>query len=213
MIKILLLFITLFFSFNLRVDAALCDREYIEELKDLSDQVEISYEYIYDNDSDGDSEIAVNTYMITINLLSEELFVSYNNRNYYFSKNNNGIISFVVDSGDLMLSIHSRRCTDYRLKTVNINLPKFNVYSYKKECKQLKDLDLDVCNPWYQGVLTDEKFSDVINEFLNNSGEKNNISEIELFFKKYYIYIICFIAILIGLIFYIIHIRRRSVLQ
>ena len=86
MIIILLLFITLFFSFNLSVDAALCDKEYIDNLKELAEQVDVNYEYIdYSEEilSGKDGSYSTNRYIINVNLLNDELYVNYNDFQFF----------------------------------------------------------------------------------------------------------------------------------
>lgn len=217
MIKILLLFVTLFFSFNLRVDAALCDKEHITKLKELAEQIEVSYEYIdYSKDILNNSgSYLTNTYNLTINLLSSDLYLIYDNRKYFYDSSNGGMFTFLVNSGNVDFAIHTKNCADYRLRNVRLELPKFNTYFYRKECQDLVEYDIDYCDPWYQGVITDSSFKKVVDEYLNVDNDKNdgywnlNFN----FFKEGYIYIIAGVGIVLIIIVIILIYRKRSVLE
>ena len=173
--KILLLLIISFFAFSSNVSAGICDREHIKQLKELAKQVEVSYEYLdYSDEISGeeDGEFFVNAYLITVNLLSDDLYVIHDGYEYYSNSDSGSTVSFVVNSGHVMLSIYSNTCGGYKLRSENIDLPKFNTYSYRSECKELEEYNLNVCDPWYQGTITDDIFNSKVNKYLNNNTEK-----------------------------------------
>lgn len=217
MIKILLLFITLFFSFNSRVDAALCDKEHITKLKELAGQVEVSYEYLdYSEEilSGGNGSYSTNIYKVSINLIDEDLYLIYNKKNFYHNDNNNGIIEIYANSGYVDFSIHTKTCADYKLRKVDLLLPKFNIYSYKEECKLVEEYNLDVCNPWYQGTITDSSFKKAIDKYLNLSVSEMNFQNFIIeFFKKYYLYIVSGIIFISVFIILFVNYRKKSVLE
>lgn len=217
-VKILLLFVIGFFMFTSDVSAAICDKEHVNQLKELAKQVEISYEYLDYSDemhNSGDGEYIINSYLITINLISDELYVIHENREYYYNQDNGGIVSFSVNSGRVDLSVNSYTCAGYQLRSETINLPKFNTYSYRGECKELEEYDLDVCDPWYQGTITDDRFNKIVQEYLtpDEVAEENVFDKILSFFKDNYLFIIGGVVIvgilIVGIIFY----RKRSVLE
>ena len=230
--KCLILIISLvsYFAFTTNVDASLCDKEHLSQLKELANQVEVSYEYIdysdnvvnddgeiYDNIDiyDNSEEFVVNSYLVSVNLISDELYIvdEYNNK-YYYEQSENGMLKLTVNSGVVEFTIHSWRCADYKLKTVKLDLPKFNVYSYRSECKELEEYEIDVCNPWYQGTITDSSFSKTIDEYLNPIVEDVIIwDKILNCLKNYYLYIIGGIFVVILLVIAIIVHRKRSVLE
>ena len=217
MIKILLLFITLFFSFNLSVDAALCDKEYIDNLKELAEQVDVNYEYIdYSEEilSGSGGSYSTNRYKVLINLISNDLYLNFDDNVYNFSQDNNGIVTFYSNSGPLEFSIHTKICADYRLRKINLTLPKFNVYSYKDECRKLSNYELDVCDPWYQGTITDISFYNSVNKYLNNVDEEYGLlDKIIIFLEKNLFYIICGFVVLILFIILFVNYRKKSVLE
>lgn len=215
--KKLLLFVMCYFTFTSRVSAAICDNNHIKELKELAEQVDVSYEYIDHSDeinSGVDGEYSLNSYSINVNLISDELYIKDGYQNYYYEDSYNGIINFVVNSGHVNLSIHSKKCNNMKLKTISLDLPRFNTYSYKSECKELKEYDLEVCDPWYQGQINDNYFYKIVNKYLNPKVEEdNNWDKIISFIQKYqYIFIGSILLIILGVIGIYIY-RKRSVLE
>lgn len=215
--KILLLLIISFFAFSSNVSAGVCDKEHISQLKELAKRVEINYEYLDYSDAilnNGEGEYIINTYLITVNLISDELYVMYDNIEYYYNQDNGGIVTFAVNSGRVNLSVHSSACAGYKLRSETINLPKFNTYSYRSECKELEKYNLEVCDPWYQGTITDNIFNDIVQEYFNAEGEENGIfAEIMSFFKNNYLIFIGGIVAVLTIIICIRIYRKRSVLE
>ena len=217
--KYLLLIISLvsYFAFTSSVDAALCDREHINQLKELANQVEVNYEYIdYSEEILGGNggAYATNRYKLTINLIAEDLYLVYNNKEYYYNQTDNGIVSFSVNSGYVEFTIHTKTCAGHKLRTINLTLPKFNTYSYRGECQELEEYELDVCDPWYQGTITDSSFNKVIDEYLNPVvKEASKWDEILIFLSNYYLYIIGGIVAVVLLVVAVIIHGKRSVLE
>lgn len=216
--KILLLLIISFFAFSSNVSAGICDSEHIKQLKELAKQVEVSYEYLdYSDEISGeeDGEFFVNTYLITVNLLSDDLYVIHDGYEYYSNSDNGGIVTFVVNSGRFNLSIHSYTCAGYKLRNEIINLPKFNTYSYRSECRELEKYNLDVCDPWYQGTITDDIFNAKVNKYLNNNTEKQLgiFDKIVNFFKGNYLILIGSILVIVVVIVSVRVHKKRSVLE
>lgn len=218
--KYLLVLLVSFFAFSFYVDADLCDREHINQLKELAKQIEVDYEYIDESDS-GKEEYAINIYQISLNLLSNDLYLVHNENNYYYDQFENGNVNFNVNSGKQELVIYSTLCPNIKIKTIKLNLLKFNVFSKYDECAKVADYDLDVCDPWYQGYLDEISFYDVVDKYLIDTSVEDetkidiNFDSIINFIKTYYMYFICG---LIGLTFIIVSIiviinKKRSVLE
>lgn len=212
-IKILFI-IVCYFAYSSNVLADLCDKEHIKELKELANKVDVNYEYIVDEDEDGDGEITINVYSVDVNLLSNELYLSDGKKEYYFNDFENGIVNLYYNASKINFDIHSTRCFDYKLRTISIDLPKYNTYSYKSECKELSEYELDVCDPWYQGTINDNYFDSVVNKYLNIPKEKETIIDILInFYNKYQLIIIGSILLIVLVIIGIVSYRKRSVLE
>lgn len=215
--RVVLLLIISFFAFNSGVSAAICDNEHISQLKELAKQVDVSYEYIDYSDEilNGEgNEYAINVYSVSVNLISDELYVVDDlNNKYYYDQSNGGVINFNVNSGKKEFTVYSRKCADYKLRTVYLELPKFNVYSYKSECNELEEYDLDVCNPWYQGTVNDSIFYKKIAEYLEDDTEIDVLDRVFSFFEDNYLIIGGVVVFLIVVVIGIVIHRKRSVLE
>lgn len=213
--KFLLLFIIGFFIFTSDVSAGMCDSEHISQLKELANQVDISYEYLdHSDESDGEGDFVTNTYLVSVNLISDELYLEYYGKKYYFNQNSDGLVTFVANSGNISLSFHSKSCLGYKLKSETIQLPRFNTYSYRMECETLKEYNLNVCDPWYQGEVTDDIFNSAVEKYLKNDFfEVKPSNKLILFIKEYYLYIVGIIFLVMLLVISIINFKKRSVLE
>jgi len=211
--RLLLLFIISFFTFNVCVDASVCDNEHISQLRELAKQVDVSYEYIdASEDENDDGEFSINQYIVSVNLISDELYLSDGKNDYYYS---NGLVNFITNAGNMKLYIYSTRCADIKLRTISLSLPKFNVYSLRDECKKLEEHDLDVCDPWYQGVISEKTFENIVSKYINDdmSNDSNFVDKIFEFLKSYYLYIIGGLILFCLIIFGVVVHRKRSVLE
>lgn len=211
----LFILIFAFFAFASNVSADVCDNGHIARLKELAKQIDVNYEYIDHSDDikkGTDDIFVVNSYLVSLNLLSDELYVTNDLMEYYYDSTSNGSVEFIVNSGRLDLVIRSSRCAGYKIDTVSINLPKFNTYSYKSECDKLKEYNLDVCNPWYQGSINDKIFYKEVNKYLIE--EKDTLwDKIVNFFSNNYLGVGALMLVILFIILGIIVYRKRSVLE
>jgi len=210
-----ILFISLFI-FTSSVSAELCDNAHIKQLKALAENVDINYEYIdYGDKLSEGGDFILNTYLITVNLISDELFITHDGNDYYYNKNNNGKIELVVRSGNVRIDIKSSRCGNYKLRNINLSLPKFNVYSYRGECQKLSQYDLDVCDRWYQGAINDAYFNKVVSEYLDDDSEKdfNLWNKVVNFLGDNYLIVGVGLVFILLSIVLIVYYRKRSVLE
>lgn len=214
-LEIVFILIFTFFAFASNVSAGVCDDEHISRLKELVKQIDVNYEYIDNSDDikNGDDDIfSLNNYLVSLNLLSDELYVTNDLREYYYDKLNGGLVEFIVNSGRLDLEFRSSRCGGYKVDTFSVKLPKFNDYSYKSECRNLKEYNLAVCDPWYQGSVNDKIFYNEVNKYLIE--EKDTfLDKIVDFFSNNYLGVGAFLLVILFIILGIIVYRKRSVLE
>lgn len=211
---LLVVFLSLFIHIS-RVDADLCDNEHIKQLKELAKQVEVNYEYIDNSDEmDSDSEfgIVTNAFRGSINLISDELYINFDGRDYYYSDTVDGILELGLFSGMYKYEIKSKKCANYLLRKDSIVLPEFNSFSYNSECKELEEYNLDVCDPWYQGKINNNIFYEEVNKYLLKD-EMNFFEKIFDFLGTHYLIVggslMLIILVIIGIIIH----RKRSVLE
>ena len=66
---------------------------------------------------------------------------------------------------------NTKNCKDVYLETKTIDIPKYNIYSEKEECKGIEDFKL--CNMWYEGeIQSDSYFRKEVTKY-KSSLEKN----------------------------------------
>ena len=193
----LIVFIIIFMININMVSAASCDNEDMARLKGLAAGVSYSAEYI--GDQVGASSIQ--DYNVNFIGLTDEIYVSDNHYTFKVLDDNQKI---VVLSGVSKFEIYSKNCNDLRLKTITVDLPKFNVYSLKSECTLDKYKNLDICDPWYGVSLTEEVFYDTINDFDEKVKDNNSFIDdiIELYWDNQYIFwgVIIFISLVLIII-------------
>ena len=116
--KVLLVLVS-FFVFSSSVKAGVCDSEHIKQLNELAKNVDVNYEYLDYSiqeeekeknefiEDDDVSPIIINSYLVSVNLISDELYISNGYNDYYYSVSVNGVVSFYNNAGVLNLSIKS----------------------------------------------------------------------------------------------------------
>ena len=155
-----------FMLFNINiVMAEACDSEDMARLKGLAAGVSYSSEYVGDKPN-ADSYQQYNVNFIG---LTNEIYVGDSHRTFSVTSDSQTI---KLESGINTLEIYSKNCYDLRLKSIKIELPRFNSYSASLECEGLENSDFEMCNPWYQGEVGDD-FYEKVAEYKR----KNNLSE------------------------------------
>lgn len=195
-----------FFPF-INTEAEICDDNHVASLKKLANDVEVSYEYIQDDN-------VVNIYNLTFTGMINDFIVIGDKKQYSYDSFNEGILSIQKRYGTYQFNFYSDACPNILLVTKEVKLPKFNTYSLTSECAKLKDYDLDVCDEWYQPEITDEVFYSMIDKYIDDDNEKIGLwGEIISFIQKYYLYLVGAVALIIVIIIGIIIYRKRSVLE
>lgn len=220
--KVLFIIIMLLIN-NAYVNAAVCDDDNIDKLKERASKVNITYEM--DNDyvnENGEKEKGV--YKIIVTGLEEYTSIRIRDLNInekYTSDNQGNIIIKNVESGIKKVSIYFDIC-DALLITKTLNIPIFNKYSQREECNGITDLD--VCMEDYKYQLNEGTFQKKIKEYKEaKEQEENEIkkeSKISIFFnnfveflKNYYLYIIGIIVLVVSLTIYIVVKKKRYTLE
>ena len=204
--NLFLVIITLLFIFNINcVKAETCDNADIERLKQLANMVDISYEWYY-NDYYNYGSYDVNIYNIT-----DELYIVDEDKNEYrySDVNESGFIYDSANDGTTTYKVYSASCNK-KLRSITVDLPKFNFYAYYDECEGISGDELDVCDEWYSGDLDYNTFISKVEQY-NNSEDNNERKNI---FQKYYLHIIVVgVVILVLVTAFVILRRKRSVLK
>ena len=153
--KINFLIILVVFSFRF-VNAEVCDSNDIARLKELANNVGYNSNYV-GNDVMASS---FQEYDVSFYGLTNELYITDYDDTFEIYSNSN---TRKFQSGVYDLDIYSTNCYT-RLKTITVELPKFNEFSLNLNCALYKDDNLDVCDPWYQGDIDYTVFDSLMEE-------------------------------------------------
>lgn len=192
------LFLIIFlFLFNIHnIKAETCDKQDIERLKQIANNITYTYEYIGD-------KYNYQLYNVTFYNLTDEIYIRQGNFNYFEND-----LTIDTESGNNKFEVYAYNCFEKRVSTININLPKFNEYSQSSECEEIGKDNLDICYEWYQGNLTYDQF---INEIDNYNQKHNNDKDIIKILKDNYLYVIAGgVILLIIIILLIIHRKKKN---
>lgn len=222
-----ILFITTLFLFgNIAVNAGICDDVTINEFKNKADNLKITYEldetYV---DSNGVHQNGI--YKISVTGLEKFISVKFYDLNIEetYSKENQGNITLNgVESGIKKVGIYYTRCADKLLKIVTLNIPIYNKYADREECKGITDLD--VCDETYEYELNESTFQYKLKKYNEKKQEeleeeeKNKESKVSIvfnniveFLKDYYLYIVISIVVIVAVTGYFVLRKRRYTLE
>ena len=195
--------------------------EELKPYKEEANEIVISFQY-NENYVDSSGNKKNGMFNLKISNLTENLKIKIDNEDtfYYYKNTNNGELLFEgVESGIKKIHVYSVRHPSF-LKTITINIPKYNYYSEREECKEIGEENLDVCNKWYKYELNETTFLKKIKDYQKEQEEiKKEIKEISLikqffdniveFLKSYIVYIVVSIIIIAGTVIYI-KIRKKK---
>ena len=212
---IILIIIAVFIGNKYIVYAEECDKDDIARLKELAKIVDVSYEYLGDV-SKGLDDPKLDTYKITLSNFSDEL-VLYDDEDtieYDSTFVKDGVLSFEFtanDKSNFKFYLYSSNCSDYNLRTIDVVLPKYNVYSKSKRCNKNKKYNLDVCKQFYIGTVNDRIFVEAISKY--SSSKKSKFDVVDFILNHLYIVIGVTFLLVVAIVLFIIRWRKRSVLE
>lgn len=207
--------------FTFRINNIYADEleKILEPYKKEAEKVTARYQ-LDENYTDENGNKKNGMFIIEINNLTENLKVKIDDGDFIrYDKTDNGkLILNGVESGIKKIYIYSVKAPTF-LRTITVNIPKYNYYSEREECNGISKEELDVCDKWYKYELNETTFLKKINEYKKTQEENkdnNNQSKIQIIFnnivnflKSYFIYIIIFIVIVCSITIYI-TIRKKK---
>ena len=178
--KIVLLLIFLLSGVPRIVFGDICDQDSIENLKSKVQDVQVNYIYVRDIDEISSSSfvkqsnsISDDVYLVTISGMVDGLVAIDQDYNQ-FRTSGGSEIEFYVHAGEIHLEIYVDECNVKPLRTISLNLLKFNKYSQHEYCQEFKDYQLDFCDEWYQGDLNMDIFLDKLRPYLSDADGEND---------------------------------------
>ena len=148
--------------------------------------------------------MSYHNYRVNFIGLTDEIYVS---DSHYTFKVLNDNEKITLQSGSINLQIYAKNCNHKRLKTITVDLPKFNEHSVHEECESEQYKSLEVCDPWYEGNINYDDFKKIIND--NTVEEKTSFyGRVTNFFLNNK-YMVCGVGILIIILLIAIFVIRN----
>lgn len=222
---ILFSFLIIFLSI-ISVNAQCTNEELLAE-KEKAENIKITYKHLGEVTKDDGSKV-YNEFLVTTKNLAEGqyIYLSPLANEDFVEKDNT--IQITLTTGKWEYNIYSSKCKEI-VKTINVNLPKFNMYSIDPLCKDIDGDDFTLCSKYLEYEVSRETFERKINEYRkthtinnkdNNKEENININYIINkaldFINKYNLYIAGFLLVILVILIIIIikkKLKKRNVLE
>lgn len=183
------------------------------------DALKVTIDYELDKDPEN-----VGLFNITINGLTEDLSIHEKVTNMYNDwndTNETGKLTFQLTGDNYEFKIYYNMCSDKSIRTMQLNLPKYNYYADTPSCENISKEDLEVCDEWYQGDLDDETFNKIISDYNKKNEEQKKqeqqentiLNKIIKFLSNYYLYIIGVIILIVIITFIMINRKKKYSLE
>jgi len=168
----------LFFVFKFDVEAAnkVCNDE---SLKVEARNVAVTYELVKPTHPE-DIRQDIYYYDLTILNINEKMYFEVENFNHYYDEEKDGEIFLekAVVNGGRRIGIkvygsNKSKCNGYQLHTVYVQIPYYNKYSEREECKDYQTYNICKINSNTNGI-DEEKFLSLLDEIKAKEAEKKN---------------------------------------
>lgn len=218
--KYIIFSILMFLFITPSANASICGKSDLLRVKGDANSVTINYELVPGDEFGNISGL----FDLKINGITDDLIIieQTSGRTYTSKSNVNGVITIENVSGEnFIFKLYYQKCDNKLMRTIRLNLPKYNYYSNNKLCEGISEEELDICGKWYQGELNDDIFKQKIEEYQKSLEEKKQQEEKEnTIFKQivdflldYYLYIIITIVIIVIITMMIVLRKRRYSLE
>lgn len=186
------------FIFNINcVNAEACDNADIERLEQVAQGISYSYEYMAD-------EFNVQIYEVTFGNLTDELYIRYNDLDYF----ENDVVIY-AESGVRTFDVYAYNCFEEKVGTITLELPKFNEYSLSDECLEIGSDNLSVCDEWYDGELSYDDFMMEVAEYRNDGSTTSELL-INFFVNNYLFFLLAFVVLAAIIVAIVLYRRKRN---
>lgn len=182
--------LSLFFFLSINVNADTCSSDEIAFLKKKAETVTYQTDYIGEVDFDSDYQ----TYEIYFENLGDDFSVVNYDNNLIFKTDRS---KERLESGNYNFFVYSNKCGE-RLKGLEINLLKFNEFSSSSFCDEYSSLNLDYCDEWYQGKISNSEVQKVIES--SSSKEENWFDNL---YEYYYVIFPAIVVVILSIIFFV----------
>ena len=156
-----------FIMFSSSVIAEECDSTKVEKLKKQADVISAVSQF----DEDGLANGIFNNNIVTVYGLPNNFYIVNKSRSVLFSDEDvvDGTVNKDVGYGDGELYVYSYDCPNQKLKTLTVELKKYNKFYASTDCDDIRD-EVDVCEKFYDtDNLSYSAFKRKIKEYKKNS--------------------------------------------
>ena len=179
-----------------------CTEEKITSLKEQANNITYSVEFDYDGVNLG----YFDQNFVSFVGINEDLYVTSKDYSvgFFYSDSVDGVVTKGVGYGNNTFVIRSNSCPDTILKTINLDLKKYNIYSQYEECDGISGEELDVCNEFYEKDLDYDEFVKAVNNYKSTASNDDFIINGNLMSKYWYVMVIAgvFLVLIIAFVIY-----------
>ena len=195
LMKKMYLFITFLLCYICFIDNvyASCTNEDIGRVKELAKNITVDYEFVGIKKYGDASQF----YSVSFDFgeLENEVFAQdVNDKEMKFDLSNVGAYLY---AGKHTFNIYYSKCAKVKLRTIEVDLKKYNEYASRDECKGLQDT-VDICGEWYQGNISEDYF---VNYMKKNHSKKIKFDINFIVEHKWYVIAGFGVIAIIGIIF------------
>lgn len=203
-----ILFCISLFVFGLSTVYCDCTDSDVEQYKKEVSSINVSYKRDKDAVDAFDAPV-YDSYIVTIKNLYDNYYIEDNESGIKIGKDylyegetseNNTYVSDAITSGVKKLKVYHNGCSNV-IKTIELKLPVYNVYSEDPLCDNVDKSRVKVCDKWLENQITYEKFYNEVSKYKEeNNTNKNFTNNVLDFFKNNYITVIFAVLIFAGIV-------------
>lgn len=214
-----LLFMFMILFFNIFNANASCTLEEIEDLKELTDDIKISYKHLGKVEYEEDL-ISYNEFEVKVKNLSDDLYISLFNGSVKLIPSN-GVATEVFSSGTWNFEVYSNKCEE-KIDEIKVFLPKFNMFSLDPLCEGIDGDDFALCGKYYEYDVSYDNFKKRVEYYraihkIDTIDENDYKDNIKVIFDKtinfildYMFYFVGGLLILLIIIIVLLVIKKRK---
>lgn len=150
-----------------------CNNEELIVEQEKASNIKITYKHLGEVTKEDGSTI-YNEFLVTARNVEEGQYIHLSpltNTNFITEDNE---IKITLTTGKWEYNIYSSKC-DSIVKTINVNLPTFNMYSIDPLCEGIDGDDFALCSKYLNYEVSRETFEKKINEYKKNHSVSDNI--------------------------------------
>lgn len=203
--KLSKLLLIIFFLVQIPFVSALeCDDSQIKLLKEQAEAIVVDSEFDMESVNYG----VYGNNIVTVQGLTEDLYMMTKEKDVgiFFEDVIEGVAKKIVGPSTSKFYVYSYTCPGVTLKTINLSLKKYNIYSDFEECDGIEEGELDVCNKYYSEDLDYEEFVSRVNKYKES---QNSVMDVVNQVNNSYVYIAIGIFVILVIVIVIIAFRRK----